>query len=164
VHADVAVVAAGAWADKLLAPLGVDLELRATRETVVFLRFDGITPAFVEEDARPRGELAYALRDPVHGLKAGLHRAGEEADPNEEGRPDPELVAMTAAWAADRFPSVEAAPVAVETCLYANRPDDRFALERHGRVVVASACSGHGFKFAPAVAERIAALAEEALV
>jgi sarcosine oxidase len=164
VHADVAVVATGAWADELLAPLGVDLELRPTRETVVYLRFEGVTPAFVEEDARPRGELAYALRDPVRGLKAGLHRAGEETDPNAEGEPDPELVAMTTAWAAERFPSVEATPVGVETCLYANRPGDRFALERHGRVVVASACSGHGFKFAPAVAERIAGLAEDVLV
>ncbi len=26
-------------------------------------------------------------------------------------------------------------------------PDERFVLARHGRVVVVSACSGHGFKF-----------------
>jgi sarcosine oxidase len=32
------------------------------------------------------------------------------------------------------------------------------------RVIIASPCSGHGFKFAPAIGERIAALAEEALV
>ena len=44
------------------------------------------------------------------------------------------------------------------------RPDDdRFFLERHGRIVVGSPCSGHGFKFAPAVGERLAALATEAL-
>jgi len=32
-------------------------------------------------------------------------------------------------------------------------------LARHGRIVVGSACSGHGFKFAPVVGERLAALA-----
>ena len=35
-------------------------------------------------------------------------------------------------------------------------------LERHGRVVVGSACSGHGFKFAPVVGRTLAALALEA--
>ena len=41
-------------------------------------------------------------------------------------------------------------PLASETCLYTTTPDHSFVLERHGRVVVGSACSGHGFKFAPA--------------
>ena len=35
-------------------------------------------------------------------------------------------------------------------------------LERHGRIVVASACSGHGFKFAPAFGRTLAALARDA--
>ena len=49
--------------------------------------------------------------------------------------------------------------LAVETCLYTNRPDERFLLERRDRVVVASACSGHGFKFAPIVGRTLAGLA-----
>jgi sarcosine oxidase len=164
VHADVVVVAAGAWADRLLAPLGVHLELRPTRETVVYVRLDHRTPSLIEEDARPRGESAYALHDPAHGLKAGLHRAGRAVDPDVETAPDPELVEMTVSWVAERFPGADVTSVRAETCLYANRPEERFALERRGPVVVASACSGHGFKFAPAIGERIAGLAEEALV
>jgi sarcosine oxidase len=163
VNADAAVVAAGAWADQLLAPLEVDLDLSPTRETVVYMRLDRPTPSLMEEGACPRGELAYALHDPGRGLKAGLHRAGPVTDPDAGGAPDPELVEMTASWAAERFPDVVAGSARAETCLYANRPGDRFALERRGRVVVASACSGHGFKFAPAVGERVAALAEEVL-
>ena len=50
-----------------------------------------------------------------------------------------------------------------ESCLYTSTADESFVLERHGRVVVGSACSGHGFKFAPAVGERLARLALEAL-
>ena len=38
-----------------------------------------------------------------------------------------------------------------------------FLLERRGRVVVGSPCSGHGFKFAPVIGQRLAALALEAL-
>ena len=51
-------------------------------------------------------------------------------------------------------------PVEVETCLYTNTDDESFVLERDGRVVVGSPCSGHGFKFAPVVGEQLADLAE----
>jgi sarcosine oxidase len=37
--------------------------------------------------------------------------------------------------------------------------DERFILDRHDRIVVASACSGHGFKFAPLIGARAASLA-----
>ena len=43
-----------------------------------------------------------------------------------------------------------------------NTADRGFVLERHGRVVVGSACSGHGFKFAPVVGSRLAELALDA--
>ena len=62
-------------------------------------------------------------------------------------------------WAARRYLELDPEPIGTETCLYTNTADESFVLERHGRIVVASACSGHGFKFAPAVATRLAALA-----
>ena len=59
-----------------------------------------------------------------------------------------------------RFPG--AGPASrVETCLYTTRSNDEFVLERKGRVVIGSPCSGHGFKFAPVVGKRLAALALE---
>ena len=69
------------------------------------------------------------------------------------------LVEATVDWVRRRFPEADPDPVAFDTCLYTSTPDHRFVLERRGRIVVASACSGHGFKFAPAVGARIAALA-----
>jgi sarcosine oxidase len=101
----------------------------------------------------------YALRDPLHGLKAGAHMSGGPVDPDEPPEPDGEVVAAVAAWVAERFPTADPDPAALDTCLYTSTDDERFILERHGRIVVGSACSGHGFKFAPAVGERLAALA-----
>ena len=161
-HCDAAVVAAGAWAPSLLAPLGIELPLTPTRETVVYFRRDGEPPSLIDEIDPQGGELAYALFDPVHGLKAGFHHGGAPTDPEQPGEPDAGQATAVTAWAQDRFPGL-GEPAAVETCLYANLPGDRFALERHGRVVVASACSGHAFKFAPATGERIADLVVEAL-
>ena len=35
--------------------------------------------------------------------------------------------------------------------MYTTTADEHFILERRGKVVIGSACSGHGFKFAPAI-------------
>ena len=157
VDADVVVVTAGGWAKPLLAAEGIELDVAVTRETVVYFELDRPVPSMIEYGRGP-GEGMYALRDPAHGLKAGVHIAGSAADPDEVGEPDPGLVEATADWVRERFPEA-GPPAASETCLYTTTPDHSFVLERHGRVVVGSACSGHGFKFAPAVGTRLAALA-----
>ena len=72
-------------------------------------------------------------------------------------------MARTSEWVARRYANANPTPLSAETCLYTVTPDESFVLERRGRVVVGSACSGHGFKFAPAIGERLAALAVEAL-
>jgi sarcosine oxidase len=44
-------------------------------------------------------------------------------------------------------------------CLYTNTPDGHFVIDHHpgnARVILASPCSGHGFKFATAVGEALA--------
>jgi len=156
-EADVIIVTAGGWAKPLLAAEGVALDVAVTRETVVYFELERSVPSLIEYGRGP-GEGMYALRDPLHGLKAGVHVAGPAADPDEAGEPEPVLVETTVEWVRERFP--EAGPaVASETCLYTTTPDHSFVLERHGRIVVGSACSGHGFKFAPAVGTRLAALA-----
>jgi glycine/D-amino acid oxidase-like deaminating enzyme len=48
-------------------------------------------------------------------------------------------------------------------CLYTNTPDEHFWIDRHpahANVWVASACSGHGFKFAPVIGEILADLVQ----
>jgi sarcosine oxidase len=50
-------------------------------------------------------------------------------------------------------------PVETESCLYTTTADESFVLERRNGLVIGSACSGHGFKFAPAIGRRLAALA-----
>ena len=156
VDGDAIVVAAGPWAPRLLAEHGIELRAVPTRETLVYFHHELPVGAVVDHDAQQH--LVYALRDPVHGLKAGIHMSGVAADPDEPGEPDERIVARAAAWIAERFPGADAEPVAADTCWYTRTPDESFVIERHGRVVVCSACSGHGFKFAPVVGRRVAAL------
>jgi sarcosine oxidase len=162
VEEPVVVVCAGPWARRLLAPAGIELPVVETRETVAYFEFDGPILSVVAEVVT-KGHGFYALHDPVHGLKVGSHKRGKLADPDAEDGADPALVDEIAAWAAERFPGADLEPAGAESCFYTTTDDERFIIERHGRIVVGSACSGHGFKFAPAVGEQLAALAIEAL-
>lgn len=154
VRARAVVVTAGAWAPKL-----VELEVRTTSETVAYFAFPEPLPSVIDTTTGERS--GYALTAPGGMLKAGLHQSGRTIDPDEPAGPDEELAARAAEWVEERFPAAGAA-VRLETCLYTIREHDEFLLERRGRVVVGSPCSGHGFKFAPAIGARLAALVSEA--
>jgi sarcosine oxidase len=160
--ADAVVVTAGSWVNELL---DEPLNVKVTRETVCYFRPDTggrPVPSVVSFKTGRHTHDMYSLADPKHGLKVGAHHAGPEADPNLSGEPEPELIERITAWARDVYRLADPDPVAAETCMYTTTPDETFILERRGRVVVGSPCSGHGFKFAPAIGERLAALVEEA--
>jgi sarcosine oxidase len=60
------------------------------------------------------------------------------------------------------FPEADGEPLDAATCLYTSTPDHHFILGAHPdepRVILASPCSGHGFKFATAIGEVLADLA-----
>jgi sarcosine oxidase len=156
-RAPVAVVTAGAWARPLLLGVGVDLPVTPTRETVAFFPSynDASFPVFVEWTEGP----LYALPSPGQGLKTGWHHTGPETDPDVRGPVEARVVDRMSSWVEERFPGAVSEHHHAETCLYTNTADERFILERHGPIVVGSACSGHGFKFAPLIGERLGKLA-----
>lgn len=166
------VVTAGAWAPRLLAPLGIELNVVPTRETVAYVdlpRADSL-PSLIDyasvsaagtEGLGRSGVAGFALSAPGRGLKAGLHHAGAVTDPDAEPPPDDAIAVWAARWARRRIPDAGDL-VGAETCIYTNTADESFVLERHGRIVVGSACSGHGFKFAPLIGRTLAALAADA--
>lgn len=155
--APVAVVTAGAWVRPLAATAGIEVPVAPSRETVAYFpmpeEFDA--PILVEWGGLP----FYGLPDPGQGIKGGGHQAGPPADPDQPGEVDPDRVAAIADWVRLRYPHADPLPSRAETCFYTNTDDERFILERHGPVVIGSACSGHGFKFAPLIGKRLADLA-----
>jgi len=160
IDAKAIVVTAGPWVTRFFP----DLPVRTTRETVAYFRRGGDPlPSVVQLDPETRGHAMYSLHDPLHGLKAGAHHGGATVDPDQPGDADPELVERVAEWVARTYPDADPKPVATETCMYTTTPDEHFILERRGRIVIGSACSGHGFKFAPAIGTRLAAMAGDIL-
>src|SRR6185503_2631169 len=72
--------------------------------------------------------------------------------------PDEERVR---AWLRRRMPLANGERRDSKVCMYTNTPDANFIVDRladHPNVVVASACSGHGFKFSSVIGEILADL------
>jgi sarcosine oxidase len=154
------VVTAGAWVSRVVGPLGLEPNVVPVRETVAYFRprVPHHPPPLSEWRPDDR-QVTYGLvaRDGL--LKVGVSGSGSPSDPDERGEIDHDVVRSAAAWAARHYDLHDETPVRAETCLYTNTPDERFIIERHGRLIIGSACSGHGFKFAPAVGNRLAELA-----
>ncbi len=104
----------------------------------------------------------YGFPDLGDGVKIALHGGGEatSADTIRRDVSDHE-VANIRSLLQRYLPDANGALRDVATCMYTNTPDGHFVIDHHpshDNVIVASPCSGHGFKFAPAVGEIIADL------
>jgi sarcosine oxidase len=156
-----AIVAAGPWSGPLLAAAGIDVPLAVSSQTVTYFELGSATsapPVVIDYD----GDEPFVLWDPAGGLKAALHARGPLTDPDQPPqRPSPGAVDRLAAWVDTTFPRLKVRIGGAETCLYTNTPDERFVVERRGRIVVAAACNGQGFQLAPETGRRVAALALE---
>jgi sarcosine oxidase len=106
---------------------------------------------------------------PVHGLpgfKIGkYHHRSQRVDPARYDRDvDATDEAVLREGVRRYFPDADGPTMALKTCLFTNTPDEHFILDRHPDVaeaIVASPCSGHGYKFCSVIGEILADLALE---
>jgi len=161
IRAPVAIVASGAWASPLLRSAGIDLPLQPTLEQSTHYVMEGPPiPTIIDWDAAP-SQPPYLVPNPFRPgeCKAGSHLSGPVIDPDARSfEPDVDREASTFDWLGERL----ASPLRLlktETCLYTTTPDEDFVIDRVGPLVIASPCTGHGFKFAPLVGELLADLA-----
>jgi sarcosine oxidase len=161
IRAPVAIVASGAWAPPLLRGAGIDLPLQPTLEQSTHYVMEGPPiPTIIDWDAAP-SQPPYLVPNPFRPgeFKAGSHLSGPVIDPDARSfDPDADREASTIGWIGERFASPPRL-LGTETCLYTTTPDEDFVIDRIGPLVVASPCSGHGFKFAPLIGEVLADLA-----
>jgi sarcosine oxidase len=100
----------------------------------------------------------------VPGFKIGLyHHLGERGPADGLSRePNAEDEAALRRGLARFFPDADGDLLAMRTCLFTNTPDEHFIIDRlpgAPAIIVASPCSGHGFKFSSAIGEILADLA-----
>jgi len=153
------VVTAGSWLPELLPGFPVQSERQ------VMLWFDlpmghPRTPLFIWDYGVP---AFYSIPDVRgDGVKVAFHHAGEITTPDRIRRDVGEAdLAPMRARLREAIPALADAFRGSTTCLYTNTPDHHFAIgipKDRPNLVVASPCSGHGFKFAPVIGEIIADL------
>ncbi len=154
------VLAAGAWTGSHLRTAGINPpELRVTREQIVYYPQKTDFPILIDRSASPQFLFAMPARFGSPGARVGHHMTGREVSPDDPAKDDPDAVQRMTAFVRETLPAVAPEPTSLETCLYTSTPNDDFVIDRFGPLVVASPCSGHGFKFAPLIGEILACLA-----
>jgi sarcosine oxidase len=165
-EAGAAIVAAGPWLSKLLPDLAAPL--RVTRQVMAWFEPHDASlfppdrfPVFMIESVRG---IHYGFPPDAIGVKfAKHHHADETVDPDACDRAvsaDDEALIRPAL--AECLPAANGRQLQAKTCLYTMTPDGDFLLDRlpsAPQIVVASPCSGHGFKFAPVIGEILADVA-----
>ncbi|MEO8879737.1 MAG: N-methyl-L-tryptophan oxidase [Gemmatimonadaceae bacterium] len=160
------ILAAGPWLPSLVPELDLPLEI----ERQLFHWFEPAShPEWYDAAHSPISLIEYAddryfatFPDVGHGVKAGIHHEGAviDIDAAREGATPAEGRAMTELLAR-YLPQAAGRILDRATCVYTNTPDHDFLVDRHpahANVLIASPCSGHGFKFASAIGEILADL------
>lgn len=161
------VLASGAW----LPALAPGLPLAVERVPLFWFEplgepaaFDpGRFPVFILEHARDR--FIYGFPRFGGAVKLARHHEGDPADPDRprHGVAPGEVDALRALFR-PFLPDADGPLRETAVCMYTNTPDGHFVIgphPGHPAVLLSSACSGHGFKFAPAIGEIVADLAIE---
>lgn len=172
-HAGSVIVCVGSWMKPLLRHLGLDLPLVVRNEVVTYYQpedrsawMPGRFPIFRHhlEGTEARWGVGFPIFG-KWGVKMLLDCTGPIADPHDPDRtPDPGVIGRIRNYAANILPALGDTMVEISTCRYTLTPDDDFILDRHPeyeQIVIASPCSGHGFKFAPLIGRILADLAED---
>jgi sarcosine oxidase len=163
-RAQTLILAAGPWLPALVPELELPLEV----ERQLFHWFEpashkewydaGHSPITLIEYADNRFFATFP--DVGHGVKAGIHHEGEVIEIDAPRAPasaaeGAEMQALLARY----LPQAAGRILDRATCVYTNTPDHDFLLDRHPahpNVIIASPCSGHGFKFSSAIGEILA--------
>lgn len=160
------ILAAGPWLPALVPELELPLEV----ERQLFHWFEPAShPEWYDAAHSPISLIEYAhdrffatFPDVGHGVKAGVHHEGEVIDIDAPRAPASEAEgAEMQALLARYLPQAAGRILDRATCVYTNTPDHDFVLDRHPEhpnVIIASPCSGHGFKFSSAIGEILADL------
>lgn len=162
------VLSPGAWMNGLLPvpklPLTVERQVLYWFKPVSHLELfrPDQFPIFIRQYASNR--FFYGFPDLGDGVKVAFHHQGGQVNPDSlsqsvEQKEIDEMRRVLSQY----LPDANGELLSTAVCMYTNTPDEHFILDYHPKfpqVVIASPCSGHGFKFSPVIGEMIAEMVE----
>lgn len=171
------VIAAGAWTPALVGPSLQGLRLLRQvlhwfdpANPMVYRR--GAVPVFLWLHGPQASDTFYGFpAQPGHGgVKVATEQYAVEtlsADALDRRVAPSEGADLFETHLQGRLSGLSSRPARSAVCVYTSTPDARFIIDTmpdNDNVVVASACSGHGFKHSPAIGEHVSALVQRAQV
>ncbi len=165
------VITAGPWIASLL-EAAFARYFSVYRQVLYWFAIDGPSepflpgrfPIFIWE--RPHSSIYGfpAIDGPSGGVKVATEEYNVPTTPETVTREvsDEETRQMYEQHIASSFPGLSGICVKAVSCLYTVTPDGRFVIDthpQHPNVIIASPCSGHGFKHSAAIGEVLAQLA-----
>jgi sarcosine oxidase len=159
----------GAWTNSLVP--GLNLPLSIERQVLFWFeprdqaeKFEPTQcPIHIWEYAPQR--FFYGFPNLGDGVKVAFHHQGQHVQPDGIRREVEERETEEIREILVRFMPAANGPLkSAAVCMYTNTPDEHFILDLHPsyrQVLIASPCSGHGFKFSPVIGEVAAGLLED---
>ena len=166
-------LSAGSWARELLP--GLNPPLTVERQVLFWFEPQTVPRQFYpdrcpihlwEIPARDEGngrKFFYGFPDLGEGVKVACHHDGATVSPDFVSREvAPAEVESMRGLLRRYLPQADGPLRSSTVCLYTNTPDEHFWIDRHPahpQVIIASPCSGHGFKFSSVIGEILSDLA-----
>jgi len=154
------VVAAGPWSGALLADLGIQVPLAPAIAQVTFIAAQELVDLpGIGEWGGDRDGVGGVYGHPVPGIGYKLaFSSGQQGWSPEvkEWRSDAEEERRLFAWVERRMPAFPRKVQATQRHPWTMTPDGDFVVDRVGPIVLACGCSGHAFKFGPALGPLVA--------
>jgi sarcosine oxidase len=163
------IVAAGAWVKRFLPEEAARL-FTVTRQVLYWFEVRGTVERFMPPnfpvwiwELQDRRNVIYGFPS-IDGrtLKLATEQYAQATDPDSAAKrldvSALEMREMYETLVAPYLPNIGPRCERAVSCLYTATPDFNFVIDRHPEregVIVASACSGHGFKHSPAVGEAL---------
>jgi sarcosine oxidase len=170
------VISAGAWLPMLLPKSMTDM-FTVRRQVLCWFRIDGKEPLARYRPAAfpvfiwqtPRKQTIYGfpwIGTEVPAIKCATeqYETTTTADTVDRDVSQAEIDEMYNAYAGDFFPGLRGDCIKTAVCMYTCVDHARFVIDRlpgEENIIVASPCSGHGFKHSAAIGEAIAVLATD---
>ena len=165
-----AIVSAGPWIGRLL-PQAIATHLVVYRQVLTWFALERHRerytpqhfPVFIWITGNRQCDMFYgfpSLEDIPHSIKTATERYDVPINPDKVERSvaNSDVATLYDGYIATRLRDVSSRCVRSATCLYTVAPGARFVIDQvddDGRILFASACSGHGFKHSAAVGEAL---------
>jgi len=160
-------ITCGAWTNRVLRDLDLQLPLRVSQEQIAYFQPRASAASFAPDRfpiwIHHRQETTYGF--PIlgtPGIKLGFHQDGFYIDIDYyTQQPRPSVTARLRAYLEQYLPDAAGEAFDVSTCLYTNTPDENFIVDTlpgSPHIAIGAGFSGHGFKFAIAIGRALADL------